>query len=304
MDRFSGLWIPLVTPFIDNRLDLDAVQSLVESFARAGCAGVVVCGTTGEPNMLSRQEKDQLLRAVLEAAQAAGTRLGTQLGVVMGATGCDTQAVAEEVRHLSHRFGDTPLQFLLVGAPYYVRPSQEGIRQHFLTVAAQTDRPLVLYNIPYRAGVAIELDTLRRLAEHPQFTAIKESGGGHIEATADLLLHTPLAVLSGDDSMILVTACLGGHGAIAAAAHVRPDLFLRVLRHVAHGELQAARELFGQLRPLIQALFSEPNPGPLKAALALQGRLRDGLRLPMTPASAACRARLHPLLEAVEAIPA
>jgi 4-hydroxy-tetrahydrodipicolinate synthase len=288
MERFTGLWIPLVTPFADGQLDLPAAQSLVDRFAEAGCTGIVVCGTTGESGALSDEEKDVLLSAVLEAA--AG-----RLDVAMGVCGSATRAVCDEVRRWSAR----PIDALLISAPYYVRPSQEGIALHFEAVARSTDKPIMLYNIPYRTGVNIAVETICQLAANPQFVAIKESGSGNVDQLFDLIARTPLKVLSGEDHMIFLTACLGGHGAIAAAAHVRPELYVRVLRLVESGRVAEARALFAQLTPWIRLLFSEPNPGPIKTALALQGLVRDELRLPMRAATPGCRTQIEAALARV-----
>jgi len=291
MDLFTGIWIPLVTPFRGGRLDTQAVEKLTDMAARAGCRGVVVCGTTGEPAGLNEKEK----RGLLAAVQASGHG---RLGIVMGLCGSDTAAVAQE----AHGWSECGIDGLLISAPYYVRPAQEGIYRHFEQIARHTDLPIVLYNIPYRTGVNIEVETIRRLAEKPQFAAIKESGGGNLDQLVDLVAQTPLKVLTGEDRMVYINACLGGHGAIAAAAHIRPDLYVKTLALVGNGGLAEARATFAPLVPLIRALFAEPNPGPVKAALALQGLISEELRLPMTPVSPACRERLRGLLQCVDAL--
>lgn len=292
MEQFSGLWIPLITPFRDNSVDLPAVQQLAQHFVQAGCRGLVICGTTGEPASLSDEEKRSLIAAVREA-------IGPDRGLVMGLCGSDTRGVAADAR----QYSAAPVDGFLISAPYYVRPSQEGILMHFQEITRNTDKPIVLYNIPYRTGVNIALDTLQHLAENRQFVAIKESGSGNVDQLFDLIEQTPLKVLSGEDHMIFLAACMGGHGAIAAAAHVRPDLYVRVLDLVAQDKVKEARELFAQLVPWIRLLFSEPNPGPVKAALAMQGLIQPELRLPMRPPTLACREKLRSGLEAVMAIP-
>jgi 4-hydroxy-tetrahydrodipicolinate synthase len=291
MDLFTGLWIPLITPFRSNRIDTAALEKLVEMAAHAGCRGLVVCGTTGEPATLSAKEKREILACVQACNQG-------RLGIVMGVSGSDTQEVAREARQWS----ETGIDGLLVSAPYYVRPAQEGIRLHFEAVAQQAGVPIAIYNIPYRTGVNIELDTFKRLAENPRLAAVKESGGGNLGQLFDLITQTPLKILTGEDDLVFVNACLGGHGAIAAAAHVRPDLFVRTLQLAGTGKLVEARNTFAPLVPLIRALFAEPNPGPVKAALALQGLISEELRLPMTPVSSTCRERLRGLLQGVGAL--
>ncbi|MEW9899807.1 4-hydroxy-tetrahydrodipicolinate synthase [Chitinivorax sp. PXF-14] len=289
MSQFEGIWIPLVTPFRDGRLDLTAARRLASHLADSGIAGLIVCGTTGEPATLGEAEQIALLDAVIASVDG-------RCAVVMGVSGNDTGAVAGAAR----RFGEFAIAGLMVTAPYYVRPSQDGIRRHFEAVATATDKPIILYNIPYRTGVNIEVATVKALSANPQFVAIKESAGGNMPQLMALIEETPLSVWSGEDHLIFPCLCLGGRGAASAAAHIRPDLYVAMYRHVQRGELEAARALHYRLLPLIRLLFSEPNPGPVKAALALQGWIADELRLPMTPASAGCREPLRQALTALD----
>jgi 4-hydroxy-tetrahydrodipicolinate synthase len=159
----------------------------------------------------------------------------------------------------------------------------------------------VLYNIPSRTGVNIELPTLQALAHNPRFVAIKECGG-NVNQLIDFINETPLVVLAGDDALILPTLCLGGRGAISASAHIRPDLFVALYERVQSGDLAEARAIFQHLLPLVRTLFSEPNPGPVKAALALGGWVKDELRLPMTSVSAECRNRLAQIMENLDEV--
>ena len=281
---FEGIWLPLITPFRDGELDLPAAQQLARRYADAGLQGLVVCGTTGEAATLSADEKLRLLDSVLEAV--AG-----RCQVVMGLAGNDTRAVLNALPPLRAR----PLAGLLVAAPYYTRPSQAGLRAHFEAIAQGTDRPIILYNIPYRTGVNLELATVQALCAQANIVAIKESGG-NLNQLMDLIRETRLQVLSGEDHLIYTTLCLGGAGAIAAAAHLRPEQYAAMYRAFRAGRVEQAREISYRLLPLIRALFSEPNPGPIKAALALEGRIAEELRLPMTPASEACRRALAALL--------
>ncbi|MES2106135.1 MAG: 4-hydroxy-tetrahydrodipicolinate synthase [Pseudomonadota bacterium] len=285
MTLFEGIWIPLVTPFRNGEPDLDRAQQLALTMMDAGVHGLVVCGTTGEAATLSEQEQERVLSAVLEAAQGS-------CPVLMGISGSDTQALAEKVARLdSHKSAG-----FLVSAPSYVRPSQEGIRLHMQAIAQATADPIVLYNIPSRTGVNIDVGTVIALEQHANVVAIKECGG-NLAQMAELINHTRLKVLCGDDALLFHSLCLGGHGAISAAAHIRPDLFVQLFELVRNGELASARTLFNHLLPLIQLLFSESNPAPVKAALAMQGRLQEELRLPMTPMSKTRRASLAHALE-------
>lgn len=288
MKSMHGIWVPLVTPFRQGRIDLDAVQRLACHLAANGIHGLVVCGTTGEAGALDDSEQEALLDAVLDVVKCP---------VMMGLGASDTRSVAAQAR----RYASHELAGFLVPAPAYVRPSQEGLLRHFEAIADNTDHDIVLYNIPYRTGVNIELHTLQSLACNPRFVAIKECGG-NINQLIDFIDETPLSILGGEDALILPTLCLGGRGAIAASAHIRPDLFVALYDLVQGGKLAEARAIFKHLLPLIRALFSEPNPGPLKAALARDGWVEDELRLPMTTCSAACRNRLALIMERIDEV--
>ncbi|NHQ87852.1 4-hydroxy-tetrahydrodipicolinate synthase [Iodobacter sp. HSC-16F04] len=291
MTGFSGIWVPMVTPFFNGQVDLAAASRLAKHLEEQGADGLIVCGTTGESATLSQTEQHQLLAAVIQA-------VSKNYPVAFGISGNNTAEVIEAAAALN----DIPIAALLVSAPYYVRPSQSGILQHFEAIAAASRHPVIIYNIPYRTGVAIELATIKALSLNPQFAAIKESGGGQIEAIYQIINETPLKFLSGEDHLIFITSCMGGHGAIAAAAHIRPDLYKKMLRYIQEGNLAAARIIDLQLRPLIKLLFSEPNPAVIKAALAMQGLIHDELRLPMTPASAETKSKLSTLLAEISAI--
>ncbi|KPC53306.1 4-hydroxy-tetrahydrodipicolinate synthase [Amantichitinum ursilacus] len=288
-DRFAGLFVPLITPFRDGQVDYAAAQNLVAHLLKGGIDGLVICGTTGEAATLNEGEQTRLLMAVREVSG--------ELPLVMGLAGNDTQCVAKRAAALS-----ALADGLLVSAPYYVRPSQAGLLAHFNAVSAATPLPIVLYNIPYRTGVNIELPTLQKLAANPQFVAIKESGGGNMPQLLATIAETPLRVLGGEDALILLTACAGGHGAIAAAAHIRPDLYRRMLSLVAAGDLAAARAISQALAPWVKLLFSEPNPAPIKAVLAMQGLIRNELRLPMLPVTQELQNQLETLLPRILAL--
>ncbi|GLS03103.1 4-hydroxy-tetrahydrodipicolinate synthase [Chitiniphilus shinanonensis] len=280
---FEGIWVPMVTPLRDGALDLPAAARLASHLAGSGIAGLVLCGTTGEASALSATERRALFDAVRQAVD---------LPLIVGVSGSATAAVVEQAAS----WDEAGAAGLLVAAPYYVRPSQAGVRAHFEAVAGATRLPIVLYNIPYRTGVNIEVDTVRALARNPQFVAIKESGGGSLAQLAALLAHTPLTVLCGEDAQLFPAFCLGAQGAIAAAAHLHPQRYVQLLADVRAGRLAEAREQARRLQPLIAALFSEPNPAPLKAALSHAGWLADELRLPMLPAGGDCRRQLDEAL--------
>jgi 4-hydroxy-tetrahydrodipicolinate synthase len=272
MQDFAGVWVPLVTPFDRDAIDHEGLRRLVRSLATSGIAGVVVCGSTGEAAALDESEQHAVLRTVLEA--------GPGLRVILGVSGVTPRSVATRLAGLH----GLALSGVLVPPPSYVRPSQQGIADFFATVADASPCPLVLYDIPARTGVRIATETMLALARHPTIRAVKDCSADpdHVQAIVD---DGRLQLLAGDDHRMFATLCQGGVGAIAASAHLRPDLFVRLHRSIQRGELHAARRLWQVLWPLTTALFDEPNPGPVKAALALRHGLRNELRAPMTCAT-------------------
>lgn len=284
---FSGLWIPLVTPFTkDGQVDHTALQKLVVYYASIGIAGLVVCGSTGEAAALDADEQLAVLHTI--QTQAPG------LALVMGVSGYHLGHTTDHIRTL----GGTGICGILLPAPSYIRPSQAGLLVWFRQLADASAVPVLVYDIPYRTGSVLTRETLLALAEHPNIHGLKDCGGDAAK-TAALIADGRLQVLAGEDAQILATVAQGGCGAIAAAAHLHTERFLEILRRVKVGEMAQAEALWQPLQPLICALFEEPNPGPLKALLAQRGLLANHLRSPMTEASAALVARLQQLDAAV-----
>jgi 4-hydroxy-tetrahydrodipicolinate synthase len=280
---FSGVWVPLVTPFREGRVDHDALAVLVKRLAGQGVSGFVVCATTGEAPLLADDERVAVLGTV---------KANTSLPLIMGASGT---TAGEVLRRIDAAARHAPAAFM-VTAPPYLRPSQDALRAFFTAVAEASPAPLVVYDIPARTGVRIELDTLLALAAHPRIVALKDCGG-RVEQTEALIADGRLQVLCGNDNEWFSARCLGGAGAIAASAHVRTDLFVAFDQALARGDLAAGRALWRALKPLAVALFEEPSPGPVKAVLATQGECANELRAPMTVASGALQQRLLALLE-------
>lgn len=283
MSSFSGIWIPLVTPFADGAVDYAALAALIADCRKAGVAGFVALGTTGEPSALTDDEQEAVLTTILREAQ--------ETPVVVGVAGNQSVVLRERVLRLN----ELPIAGLLVTAPYYVRPSQAGLIEHFTTLADISEKPILLYDVPYRTGVKIELETLLTLAAHPRIVGIKDCSGS-AETTLALILDGRLQVLAGNDNEIFSTLCMGGAGAIAATAHLETERFVAMHRALADGRLEEGRALFHALAPLVRALTSETNPAPVKAALAAQGRIANELRAPMTCASEALTRKLTALV--------
>ncbi|RZI41857.1 4-hydroxy-tetrahydrodipicolinate synthase [Herbaspirillum sp. HC18] len=289
MAGFTGIWVPLVTPFRNGDIDIPALQALARRIMSSGASGLVVCGSTGEAAALGEDEQLSALDTVLDAVPASP--------VIMGLAGNNMRAVLGKLQHAQRR----SIAGILAPPPYYIRPSQAGLIEYFHTLADAASVPLILYNIPYRTGVAMEFDTIAAIARHERVQAIKDCSGD-IGLTMRLISETNLQVLAGEDQQLLSTLALGGSGAILAAAHVRTDWFARIAALVSRGELAEARAIFYRLLPMIRLLFQEPNPGPLKAALSIMGWMNDELRSPMQCASKTLAEHIHAELKRLECV--
>jgi 4-hydroxy-tetrahydrodipicolinate synthase len=284
---FSGLWIPIVTPFHEGQVDLPALKRLARHLAEADIRGFVVCGSTGEASSMTHEEHLAALDAVLESS------LGKP--VMMGLAGTRTDEMLQRLASITRR----PVASVLVSSPCYLRPAQAGMLTHFRALADASPVPLSLYDIPARTGVALSLATLLQLAAHPNIRAIKDSAGD-AEKTRALVADGRLAVLAGEDERIFPTLCAGGAGAIAASAHLLPQHFAALVGETRAGRLAQARRLYHALTPLSQALFAEPNPSVFKAVLARQGWIGDELRAPHSAASVEAVQHTWAALESAE----
>ncbi|MFJ3055218.1 4-hydroxy-tetrahydrodipicolinate synthase [Herbaspirillum sp. NPDC087042] len=277
---FTGVWIPIITPFDGEHIDHTALAKLARHLAAQGIAGLVVGATTGEGILLEPAEQEALLATLRSAVPG--------LPLVLGLSTASTRDAVQRARALAR----LQPQGLLVTPPLYVRPSQEGIRRHIEEVVQAADLPVLVYNIPYRTGCQVELETLQQLARDPRVAGLKECGGNH-ERMQRLVAETPLSILSGDDSQNFMALCLGAHGVIAASAHVMPHWHVRMQALIRDGQLAQARRIADALQPVVRDLFAEPSPAGLKALLAEDGWCTSELRLPFLPASANLQARLR-----------
>lgn len=281
--RFAGIWIPLVTPFNAGAVDHAALDALVRHYVEADVAGFVALGTTGEPATLDDREQDAVLATVLAAAGG--------LPVVAGVSGNHTASVCERVAALNAQ----PIAGVLAAAPYYIRPSQAGVIGHFAAIAEASRTPVIVYDIPSRTGVNIDLPSLLELAAHERIVAVKDCGGS-LDKTLALIADGRLDVLCGEDLEMFGALCAGASGAIAATAHLRPERFVAMEKALRDDRLHDARAIWRTLVPLVRAAFAEPNPGPVKAALASIGMMRNELRAPMTCVSGELEETLARLL--------
>ncbi|HNR98095.1 MAG TPA: 4-hydroxy-tetrahydrodipicolinate synthase [Planctomycetota bacterium] len=266
---FRGSIVALVTPFREGAVDAAALERLVEMHIAAGTHGLVPCGTTGESATLSHAEHQKVVELVVE-------RTNGRVPVIAGTGSNSTQEAVRLTKHAQ----DSGADGALLIAPYYNRPSQEGLYRHFMAIADSVSLPLILYNIPSRTGVSIEPATFARLAQHENVVAVKEASG-RLDLAAEILGGTDLEVLAGDDALTLPVMALGGVGVISVAANVVPRSMADLVDLFREGRIAEARKIFYRLFPLFRALFVEVNPVPVKRALALGGVVSDEVRLPL-----------------------
>ncbi len=284
---FAGAWTALVTPFREDVVDEEALRGLVEAQIRGGIDGLMPCGTTGESVNLSHAEFVKVVQITVDQAHG-------RVPVVAGSGTASTRHAIE----LSRAASDAGAVGLLVVAPYYNRPTQEGLYEHFIAIAGAVDLPIVLYNIPARTGVDVSLATLERLAAVPSIVAIKESTG-NVQRSADIAAHfgERFVILSGDDALTLPVMAVGGHGVVSVASNLVPADVARVVDLFREGDLAGARAQAQRLRPLYEALFIESSPGPIKFALAACGRIKPEIRLPMVLPTDASQAHIRAVMK-------
>ena len=287
---FTGCGTALVTPFKqDLSLDEATLRALVRRQIEAGINFLVPCGTTGESPTLTRAEHLRVVEITLEEAKG-------KVPVVAGAGGYNTQEVIE----LAHEIEALGADGVLSVTPYYNKPTQEGLYQHYRAIAASTRLPIVLYSVQGRTGVNIEPATLARLAKIDNIVAVKEASG-NIGQMANVLHEVPadFVVLSGDDSITIPLAALGGRGIISVASNEIPAEMTAIAQACLRNDFAAARAIQAKFLPLMNINFIESNPIPVKAAMALMGLLQPVWRLPMVPPSAANLAKIEAVLAEV-----
>jgi 4-hydroxy-tetrahydrodipicolinate synthase len=284
---FEGVFTALVTPFRDGELDEPALRELVELQVAAGVDGVAPCGSTGEAATLSHAEHGRVVQIVVETARR-------RIQVLAGTGSNNTRESIELTRHAKRVGADGALLI----SPYYNKPTQEGIVAHYTAIARDTTFPLVVYNIPGRTASNILPSTLARLADVEHVVGVKEACGD-IAQISEVVALCPetFVVLSGDDALTLPVLAVGGRGVISTASNIAPREVVELVRAFRAGDHARALRMHQRLLPLFKALFCETNPIPVKAALALQGRIRDEMRLPLTPLSQANRERLQVTLK-------
>lgn len=281
---FRGTFTALVTPFRDGGIDTSAFEKLIEAQIAAGITGIVAVGTTGESPTLSHQEREQVIRLAVAIANKRGQ--------VLAGTGSNATHHAVADTKAAEKLG---VDGALLVAPYYNKPSQEGLFRHFKTVADATSLPIMLYNIPGRCGVDIAPDTVARLAkECRNIVSIKEASGS-VERVSELRAHLPesFTILSGDDSLTLPFMSVGAVGVVSVASNLFPAELCALVHAYESGDVKSAENLHRKLFPLFKDLFIEPNPVPVKTALGWRGAMSGECRLPLCEMSEANQARLR-----------
>jgi 4-hydroxy-tetrahydrodipicolinate synthase len=270
---FTGSMVALVTPFRDSRVDWKSLDALVEFHIQNGTHAIVPCGTTGESATLSHEEHDEVISAVIRAVNKRRP--------VIAGTGSNS---TEEAVRLTRKAEASGADGALMISPYYNRPTQEGIYQHYKKVASEVGIPIIVYNIPGRTGSKIEPETLARLAEIGNIAGVKEATGS-VDQAIDVirLCGDRLAVYSGEDSLTFSLMALGGKGVISTVANIVPKEMAQLTEACLKGEWEKGRDLQFKLIPLIHSVFIESNPIPIKTALSLMGMCAGDLRLPLTP---------------------
>lgn len=290
---FQGTYTALVTPFTNGEFDEKAFERLIEDQIQGGVDGIVPVGTTGESPTVSMEEHAKIVELAVKIAQG-------KVKVIAG-TGANS---TEEAVHLTQSAEKAGADGSLQVAPYYNKPSQEGLFQHFSKIAESTSLPLVLYSIPGRCGIQIDVSTVARLADkHANVTSIKEAGGD-VDRVSQLRqsLSEDFNIISGDDALTLPFISVGAVGVISVASNIIPERVSELVRAALGGDFSKAKSIHQTLYPLFKDLFIETNPVPVKTALALKGIGNEEFRLPLCKMSDSNKARLSESLRQFEVI--
>ena len=285
---FSGCYTALITPFRNGELDIPALRTLVERQILGGVTGLVPCGTTGETPALTTREWETVVTTVVETTQG-------RVPVIAGTGSNGTASTIERTR----RAQELGAVAALVVTPYYNKPTQEGLFQHFAAIANATEIPLMLYNVPGRTSVNLLPETVLRLTTVRGIAAIKEASGS-LDQSSQILGEAPegFAVLSGDDSLTLPIMGVGGTGVVSVVSNIVPEAVSTLTEAALAGDYATARTIHHALFDLCRAMFCETNPVPIKAAASLLGYCTPEVRLPLAPLSEAAQRRVETALEA------
>jgi len=289
---FKGSIVAIVTPFRNGKVDEKALGKLIEWHIKQGTNAIVPCGTTGESATLDYKEHDRVIEFTVET-------VNKRVPVIAGTGANSTDETIEITKHAEKAGADAAL----LVAPYYNKPTQEGLYQHYKTVAQKVGLPLVLYNVPGRTAVNILPPTVARLAEIKNIVAIKEATGDMRQVSDVIrLCGNRITVLSGDDFTTFPLFALGGKGVISVAANVMPKEVSKMCALLLKGQYEQARKIHYRLEPLNAAMFFETNPIPVKTALAMMGKIKEEFRLPLCSMAPANREKLKKVLKGMKLI--
>jgi 4-hydroxy-tetrahydrodipicolinate synthase len=275
--KIAGVWLPVITPFLNDEIDFVSYQRLIDYYIPKGISGIIANGTTGESPALSESEFEALANKTVEFTRG-------RVPVYFGVGGNYTKEVIHKLK-IAEKTG---IDGILSVGPYYNRPDQRGIYEHFKMLSESTSLPVILYNIPYRTGRNMENDTILKLAELKNIVAIKDASG-NINQSLELLLNKPagFSVLTGEDNLFFTSLAHGADGGILASSHIYTESFMEVYYMMKDNDARLALQTWNQLARIIPLLFKEPNPAPLKYILHQQNLIRSGeLRLPLVDISA------------------
>lgn len=287
--NFGQLLTAMVTPFDQNgEIDFNATRNLVDYLIENGTDGIVVAGTTGESPTLTSEEKVALFQFVVDVVNG-------RVPVIAGTGSNNTRASIS----LTKQAEEAGVDGIMLVAPYYNKPSQEGMYQHFKAIAESVSLPIMIYNIPGRCVVNISVETIVRLSQLPNIVAVKEASG-NLDAMAEIISQTPsdFSLYSGDDGLALPVLAIGGTGVVSVASHVIGNEMKEMIHQFKNGQVQEAASAHRRLLPIMKALFTAPNPAPVKAALNINGVNVGGLRLPLLPLSDEEKSALQAVLPA------
>jgi 4-hydroxy-tetrahydrodipicolinate synthase len=280
----KGVWLPIITPFYNGRVDYQSYEELINHFIPKGISGLISLGTTGESPTISNGEFERIIDRTVQITK-------NRVPVYVGLGGNYTDHVLQKIK-MVEKYG---IDGILSVCPYYNRPNQRGIKEHFVKISEATDLNIIIYNIPYRTGVNLENDTLITLAELKNIVGVKDSCGS-IKQSLELLIHKPknFSVLTGEDILFYTTLVNGGDGGILAAAHLKTENFCNLYSLVQDNDHRSALSLWKGLESHIPLLFAEPNPAPVKYCLKQLSLIQsDEVRLPLLPVSDGLKLRLN-----------
>lgn len=282
---FTGSIVALVTPFKDGEIDYEKLGELVEYHIANGTNAIIPCGTTGESPTLTHREHGEVVGKVIEVANG-------RIPVIAGTGSNNTSEAVSMTSHAKEAGADGSLLI----TPYYNKPTQKGIYEHYKAILEEVDIPIIVYNVPSRTGVSISPETVARLAEFDNIVAIKEATGD-IDQASQILNMCDITVLSGDDSLTLPIMSIGGKGVVSVLANILPREVSELTSGFLKGDIENAQRLHNRLFPVCKAMFIETNPIPVKTAMKLLGRLNGEMRLPLCDMSEKHESQLKNILE-------